>query len=337
MCYDMCRYANAVLSMKTPISKPGRLFQDLVAAIEETLSSRGVHIQSPAHLPDKDTGTPREIDCLIKSTIGPHPVTIMEECRDHRRPVGLPYIEQVDRKKKSVGADKAIVVSRSGFYKTALTKARALDIETYSLLEDTRAPPEGLKNITFWWEILHHSVSRVNFGIKAVEEAELSIKQDLGQFNSMYKVILDSTGTPLASIRDMVYTFLDSQAGTAIRSQIVPGEPAIQVRFIVEFPDNSLFFKAKGQLRSLKSLQIHAKFWKEEKQLPFDFNVYMNEMTSNIVAETATAIISNLDHNSMFTLVKADGKVTLTHQNYGKPMKIFGVTLRQIGSTTPTS
>ncbi len=58
--------------------KKGRALEKLVSALERVLSSReGVTIASPAYVPDKTTGQPREHDVLVTFPSAHHKLTLI--------------------------------------------------------------------------------------------------------------------------------------------------------------------------------------------------------------------------------------------------------------------
>ena len=59
------------------------------------------------------------MDVSIRSKIGPYDILTVIECRDHKRPVNVTYIEQMVTKRDNIRANKLIVISRNGFSKTA--------------------------------------------------------------------------------------------------------------------------------------------------------------------------------------------------------------------------
>lgn len=114
----------------------GRAFEILVHTIERAdLASACARIESPAYLPDRDTGRRREHDIVIYQLVGSHEVLIALECRDQRRPVGVPAIEAFADKCMSTGISKAVMVSTSGFRQSALEKARSRSVQCLSLSE----------------------------------------------------------------------------------------------------------------------------------------------------------------------------------------------------------
>jgi hypothetical protein len=114
--------------------KPGKELQDLVALIESLLDDTA-EVKSPDKLLDKTSGIAREVDVSILGTIASQQILVIAGCRDHKRRVNIQYVEQVKTKRDDVGADRAMIVSRSGFTKAAHAKAKNHNIALMTLEE----------------------------------------------------------------------------------------------------------------------------------------------------------------------------------------------------------
>jgi hypothetical protein len=116
--------------------KPGKSLEVLVSSIERALAHNDkVSVQSPAHLPDRITGEPREHDVLITVSGSHHKSTIAIECRDRSRKITVNDIEGFWSKCQDTGIDQGIVVSPKGFTKTASKKAIHRGIRCLQLTE----------------------------------------------------------------------------------------------------------------------------------------------------------------------------------------------------------
>ena len=100
---------------------------------------------------DKHTGRLRQIDISIRTHDGPTECLGIIEARCRKRPVTTEYVEQIAEKKRSVGAHSAYIVSSSGFYETAIDKAKHLGIGSLTYKEafdvDWKGVLSGLKTI----------------------------------------------------------------------------------------------------------------------------------------------------------------------------------------------
>lgn len=113
---------------RTPPRNDGQAFEALVERIERALAPTGAVITRRDRIPDRDGGGLREIDLSIRQRIGLSEILIIVECRDRKRS-DVTWIEQVASKRRSVRADRAIVVSSKRLGRSAIAKAQALDVE----------------------------------------------------------------------------------------------------------------------------------------------------------------------------------------------------------------
>lgn len=116
--------------------RPGKETEELVEALEASVGKEdGVEVKSPDYIPDRDTGEPREVDVAVRIKSGSHRILIILECRDRQGAQDVTWIEQLATKRASVGADKAIAVSTSGFTGPAQKKAVACMVELRTVRE----------------------------------------------------------------------------------------------------------------------------------------------------------------------------------------------------------
>lgn len=100
------------------------LVEQLIAAL---VSVDGVHeVERDVRLEGLDG--PRQIDVIVRTKVGPFELTMIVECKDTERVVAVGVIDEIDSKMRDVGANKAAVVARHGFSKTARQKANRLGI-----------------------------------------------------------------------------------------------------------------------------------------------------------------------------------------------------------------
>lgn len=110
------------------------LLQRVVFQIHRQLAPEA-DVQESAFLPDRATGGMREVDVVVRSTIGDHEIILSVECRDHARKATVEWVEQMATKHQSLPTSKLILLSRNGFSSSAALKARSLKIDTYSFAD----------------------------------------------------------------------------------------------------------------------------------------------------------------------------------------------------------
>ena len=69
-------------------------------------------------------GQEREVDIVIESMLAGHTVTVGVECIAKKRRSCVEWVERVRAKHENLPTNKLILVSQSGFYKTASKKAQ---------------------------------------------------------------------------------------------------------------------------------------------------------------------------------------------------------------------
>ena len=117
--------------------KPCKEFQDIIADIQIQLSKES-EVKSPDYIRGVFTKIDREVDVSIRTKIGLYDFLTVIECRDHKRPVDIKYIEEMVSKRDDIRANKLIIISKEGFSKTAkeLARIRGLELLKFSDSED---------------------------------------------------------------------------------------------------------------------------------------------------------------------------------------------------------
>lgn len=127
--------------------------EQLAVRIHKLIEPTGATVTWDEHISDPDTGSSRQIDGIIKRD----GKTIHIECRDHKDPQDVMWIEELIGRRESLQADGIIAVSLSGFGQPALAKAKAKGIITRTLSEMTDAEIEtwgkSAKLVTNYLEI----------------------------------------------------------------------------------------------------------------------------------------------------------------------------------------
>ena len=94
--------------------KRRNLFQDVVEIIHRHMSVDAV-VESPAMLQHKATGKEREVDVVIRSSVGGHEVVVSVEATAKGRPATVEWVEQMLGKHRELPTNKLVLVSESGF------------------------------------------------------------------------------------------------------------------------------------------------------------------------------------------------------------------------------
>ena len=108
--------------------KPWKEFERLVSKIEEALCPAGAIVKVNEKIPDVQTGDLRQVDATIRFRVGSSDILIAIECRKRNHKQDITWIEQLEAKKKNIGANQIIGVSSDGFTDYALRKAKVCNV-----------------------------------------------------------------------------------------------------------------------------------------------------------------------------------------------------------------
>ncbi|MFC1595794.1 restriction endonuclease [Candidatus Margulisiibacteriota bacterium] len=189
--------------------KKGQSLEKIITHIQSVLGESST-VKWNDSLPDKDTGKYRQVDVSIRTNSPSGEILTIVEVRDKTTPVGVGYIEEVNSKRDSVLADVAVIVSSSGFTKSAITKANKYNIRIYTYeeaIKDDWSKWLQCKNITYYK--IRKKMCYVNF----IDHQNQSI--DDGNYGiirkSDEKVILNEQGFPFCALdeitRNLIHLF----------------------------------------------------------------------------------------------------------------------------------
>ena len=135
----------------------------LVKKIEKALWPEGAIIQSPDFLIDKVTGGKREVDISIRFEVGSSKILIVIECRNRKVAQDVRWIEEIKTKHTDLGTSKIIAVSKNGFSKDAIKKAKVhgIELRTFDAITDNV--------IRKWNEKLIVEISTLSYQLRSLE------------------------------------------------------------------------------------------------------------------------------------------------------------------------
>ena len=276
------------------VRKSGKHFEDLITWIQQSVHEKAQIIPNEK-VRDIHTNRTRQIDISIRLSDGPTHLFVMVEVRDHARPVDVRYIEEINSKKQSVVADAASIVSRSGFTKTALEKAKHLGIQTLTYEEALKSDWSG------WIKCEYFSVIERKYENIFIKLGDANSNKILNvapeilsqvQTNSKSKVVLGTDGKPLTSFFDLAYNIINSSIEKLYEGVQDNGE---RVRRAVLFEGTSepeLFVLGEeGLNHKIGKVLVEADFYIEEKQYSISLLRYRNTESDESIAEVATSDI----------------------------------------------
>jgi hypothetical protein len=154
-----------------------REFEQLIARIEADAGPQGIVVKSPDRIRCKLTGRMREVDATIRTKAGTADMLITIECRRRTKVQDVTWLEQLATKRLSIGADRTIAVSVSGFSREAEAAAQRLGI-TLRRIADVRPedlnPVLGLDFVIFW----HKGCVCTGVGVRAFRAVEVDTRPE---------------------------------------------------------------------------------------------------------------------------------------------------------------
>ncbi len=291
-------------------NKTGREFESLIACIQKCVHDKA-KIDTNVKIRDIDTGKYRQIDIGIWLTDGPTDFFGIVEVRDRNRPIGVRYVEEISSKCRSVNADAAFIVSRSGFTKTALIKAGHLGLRALTYEEATNSNwSNWLKCktiVSFRRKYEKATMAFSEFGSESLLEISDKLIQSVNE-DKTTKVIKNEDGVPVFSIPDLIKSFVDAFAeqiyadisadGTRHRKTMLAVENQLEPAMFV---DNK-----NGDLRRIGKVKIDVDCYIESEEYPFKLMKYSQSNASESIAEVAMAEIDT-GQNSMRVELIATG------------------------------
>lgn len=115
---------------KTEKSPDWKELEKLVMMIQKQLSP-DASVQHNVMLEGVDSEAKRQIDVLVEQNIGQYTMRIVIDCKDYSKPVDVKGVEEFYGLVQDVRAHKGALVCPSGFTKSALKRAKKLQIDLY--------------------------------------------------------------------------------------------------------------------------------------------------------------------------------------------------------------
>lgn len=239
--------------------KQSNKFQKLVAAIHACIANQGT-VEESALLTDRETGEKREVDVVLRSSLGDYPLVLSVEVRDRSRPAGSGWVEEMAGKHQALQTNKLVLVSRSGFTKPAIVKAKAREIETLTIKEayatdwNLALRLQG-KGVFQLFDIKFSCSAHIE-GISEWWPAALSAK-------------LISSGNDYSTVGDIVSFVLFNPTAKQVVLSHFDSTKEQDYHAVFQPPTGTLFEKASGEFVRLVKLSIalHLDF----EATPFEF------------------------------------------------------------------
>jgi len=108
--------------------KRSNIFQRLVKLLHERLDRNWVVTESEM-LVHRLTNEEREVDVVLRYSLGSHQLLFAVECTDTKRPASSTWVEAMAKKHEFLPTSKLVLWSASGFYKPAMETAEKFGID----------------------------------------------------------------------------------------------------------------------------------------------------------------------------------------------------------------
>ena len=109
-------------------------FEKLATDIQKELSPNA-EVEHDVRLQGHDSGTLRQIDVVVRDHIGQYSFLIVMQCKDEKKPLDVNVVGEFGAVIEDVKANKGVLVSSSGFTKSAINLARKKGIDVFRLVD----------------------------------------------------------------------------------------------------------------------------------------------------------------------------------------------------------
>jgi hypothetical protein len=239
------------------VPKRSNTFQTVVFLIKNNIAGPAIVTES-AELTDLATGEKREVDVVIEANVAGHAILISIECRDHKRPQTVEWVDAMQGKHRDLPTDRLVLVSRSGFTPQALAKAHAGSIET--------VVPD---------ELTEESAAQIGARISCVQLGSLkelqiikvcTVVADVSEPVTVPAVarnmpVYTDSGRPVALIGDLVSGIIAAHRTDHITVSPVQETPQMEIRaenprLVIDSEPCTLYLKVPNPEPHLSRLQV---------------------------------------------------------------------------------
>jgi hypothetical protein len=173
---------NLIIVRPKTMTKRSTLLQRVVFQVERHLA-RGATVEESVQLLELVSKDPREVDVVIRANIGGHNVVVCIECQDRSRKATIEWVEQMERKHRSLPTSKLILVAVQGFTKKAIAKATEFGIDTYSFDEALAADWNELLGKSMAFDMYAFRIVNCGLVITDIKAKEISVSRQFRIFN----------------------------------------------------------------------------------------------------------------------------------------------------------
>ncbi len=233
--------------------KRSNAFQKLIHLIYQQLEDPATVTESKL-LRNRVTKRLREVDVVIEVRRAQTTLLVAVECRDHKKPQDVEWIEQVKTKLENLGIHKVVLVSSSGFTPQARELAEWYGFDTLTLEEAITADwNTALRELEELFFGLAHLTPRTwMLGLEHSADEPIPTAQDFGPDPAVYN--------PDGIVRGVLSEFVAEALHHAIETKSVleQTEPGTERTFVVngEFHDEYYLVDLAGRQRAIRQIRI---------------------------------------------------------------------------------
>lgn len=230
-------------------------FQRMVFHVQRQLAPHATVNESELMV-DRVTGERREVDVVVRSTVGEHEIVVSVECLEQSRKATVSWIEQMIMKHQALPTHKLVLVSASGFTAPAIAKATALGIEVLSLesaetFDWTSIVGDAISFLVTWFDFHLYGVTLM------LKIADRAIEVPFGPRTQL----LSATGLPKKTLADLVHPMVHSWERFGEKAALLVPEDGKEHFgvFGVELGQDDVNFvsDATGQLHAVSGIRAH--------------------------------------------------------------------------------
>lgn len=243
------------------------------------------------------------MDASIRYDIGTVPVLITIECRRHKDPQDVTWIEQLIAKREAIGAARTIAVSWAGFSKEANAVARRGGVELRRLEDVDRADIQSWLALTSVIHVFRRSRLIGNVGIAYRQKAgdnenirpAAEFEAARRQHGLNAKIFTRTGGNTLMSVNDI---WLLAQAENDFYVRVPPPGSRVSRTITLKMPKGALAMPTTVGSREVAAFVLEIELWHEVENVPLDegsFYRYSNAAGMEIQRSEFSTTLRNLD------------------------------------------
>jgi hypothetical protein len=226
-------------------------------------------------LQDADTGENREVDVYIEGEYAGDNLAIGVEVIEHSRPANVTWVEQQLRKHESLPINKTVLVSWSGFTKSALKKVEATQGKAIAVTPEHRPLSEPL---TLYCESFRLVARGLRMQVRMPSGVVQSVSCNWGEGITIF----DEAGEGQVSLERLAHALLhgNSQVMERLAREFHQHEEKGAVRGfalglerldeIPELPPVFVRWDSTGELHQVVSVEVRGDLEGEQSRLEFE-------------------------------------------------------------------